>query len=400
MLSTPGKELILTFSINRPLALRRPWGVALIALAGCVAIAAIAAPAADAKKRGGPKVTVMTSNLFLGADLTPAIESTDLGGAIDASGVIYNDVVASDFPDRAVALAKEIKRSKADLVGLQEVAKWFVQTPSDGGAPDTGGFGAPATVVKYDFLKLLQKELKAIDAKYKVVGVQVEFEAELPADTDGSDLTGGISGADLDARLQIRDVILAKKGSKVKLGKVKSANFSDANLFTPEIAGFFPLPVERGWVSVEASVKSKGTKYKFRFVNTHLEAFDSSFRLAQAKEMIAKGGPLKTKKQVIFVGDINSGSAKDKVFGDDQSAYKAFTGFGLKNLGARHSCCVSDLMTSGPSGFDHTVDHVMVKPKIKQKKAYIIGEEISDRTPSGLWPSDHAAVVSKLQLKK
>ena len=96
------------------------------------ALLALALPTvAEAKK--GPKLTVMTRNVFLGADLAPAINAPTIPAAIDGAGVIWNEMQSTKFPERAKPLAREIKRSMADLVGLQEVALWRVQTPSDGG---------------------------------------------------------------------------------------------------------------------------------------------------------------------------------------------------------------------------------------------------------------------------
>jgi endonuclease/exonuclease/phosphatase family metal-dependent hydrolase len=208
----------------------------------------------------------------------------------------------------------------------------------------------------------------------------------------------------------MRDVILARKGGKVKTGKVDFGNFSEASTYTPLIVGSIPLPVTRGWLSVEAKVKgesgaasaAKGPKpSKFRFVNTHLEAFgEPTIREAQAKELVAEGGPLDTGKQVILVGDINSGVDKHNIVGDDQLAFQVLLDFGLNDNGATQSCCVDDLVTSGVEEFDHTVDHILTKPKLKTKKAFIVGNEDEDRTPSGLLPADHAGVVSKLTLKK
>ena len=106
-------------------------------------------------------VTVMTRNVFLGADLSPAIGAPDIAKAIDGAGTVFNEMVSTKFADRAVPLAAEIKASKADLVGLQEVALWHVQEPSDGGAPPISPIAgaAPATTVAYDFLALLQAQL-------------------------------------------------------------------------------------------------------------------------------------------------------------------------------------------------------------------------------------------------
>ena len=127
--------------------------------------------------------------------------------------------------------------------------------------------------------------------------------------------------------------------------------------------------------------------------------------------MFAAGGPLQTKQQLIFLGDINSGSAEDRIGspfpGDpnDPLAYNALTqDFGLINLGARQTCCYPDpdlsSATIGSYRFDHTVDHVMVKPKIKQTDAYVTGDDPTVTTPGGLVSSDHGGVVSTLKLKK
>ena len=139
----------------------------------------------------------------------------------------------------------------------------------------------------------------------------------------------------------------------------------------------------------------------FRFVNTHLEAFgDPTIREAQAKELFAPGGPLNTDKQVILVGDLNSGTtARDNIHGADTLAYTALLGFGMTENGAVQSCCYSNLFDPNQV-FDHTVDHVLTKPALKTHDAYITGNDPSQRTPSGLWPSDHGGVVSTVHVRK
>ena len=394
---------------------------ALIAAIGTLAV--LLPAASEAKKKGTKaKVTVMTRNVYLGADLNPAIGASDLPSAIDAAGEIYNEVQLTDFPERAVPLAEEITKAKPDLVGLQEVAHWRIQQPSDLGWTESGGFGEPATETHYDFLQLLLDEL---GNQYKVVGVQEEFDAELPADIDGEDEPGTFAGEDLDYRLTMRDVILQRKGGKVRAKKktVKMDHFD--TLYTADVGGV-PITADRGWISVEAKYKKgkgkkagaakkgKGKKggkaVNFRFVNTHLEAFgDPEIREAQAKELYAKGGPLKTKKRVILVGDLNSGLKKPHNIGpggggsadpDDQLAFKALKKFGMRDYGAVQSCCYPDMFDE-TFNFTHTVDHVLAnkKAKVKRHRAYVTGDDASEMTPSGLWPSDHGGVVSKLKLR-
>ena len=369
-----------------------------VLLVVALALVATAFPTvAEAKKRG-PKITVMTRNLFLGADLAPAINATSIPAAIDGAGVIWNELQSTKFPERVVPLAREIKRSKADLVGLQEVALWRKQTPSDGGSPPISPIqGAqPATQVEQDFLALLRRQLKRIKAGYRVVVVQREFEAELPVDVDGSDATGtgplAGFGADFDARLTMRDVILVRRASKIKLGKKRRGHYKTR--FEPNVGGIV-IPVDRGWASVEARLKGK----RFRFVDTHLEAFgDPKIREAQAVELTK--GPLKTRRQVILVGDLNSGTARhhEPERPGDELAFEALAAFGMHDNGAVQSCCYPDLFD--PNGvFDHTVDHVLTRPRLRTVRAFVTGHTRSQRTPSGLWPSDHGGVVSTLRLR-
>jgi Endonuclease/Exonuclease/phosphatase family len=374
---------------------------ALAAAVVCAFPAAAAAKPDSAKHsgKGGPKVTVMTRNLFLGADLGPALAAPSIPEAIDGAGEIWNEFQATNFPERAVPLAREIKRVKPDLVGLQEVALWRRQVPSDGGAPPISPLpgATPATEVVQDFLAILLAELSKAGARYEVVASQDEFAGELPVDVDGSDATGtgplAGFGADFDASLTMRDVILVRKGSKVKLGATAQDHF--VTRFEPNVGGL-PIPVDRGWVSVEARVGA----FQFRFVDTHLEAFgDPNIRAAQAFELAA--GPLSTPKQVILVGDLNSGVARHnepEQPGDDL-AFRVLEIFGMTDNGAVQSCCYSDLFDA-TQVFDHTVDHVLTKPGLETKQAFVTGDDPSERTPSGLWPSDHGGVVSKLELRR
>ena len=111
----------------------------------------------------------------------------------------------------------------------------------------------------------------------------------------------------------------------------------------------------------------------FRFVNTHLEAFgDPAIREAQARELFAKGGPLKSEgpdrlRRRHQLGQARrTRSAPAFTTPGDEGAYNALVDdFGMTNLGTRQTCCYPDVFESviGDYRFDHTVDHVMTKPK-------------------------------------
>ena len=61
------------------------------------------------------------------------------------------------------------------------------------------------------------------------------------------------------------------------------------------------------------------------------------------------------------------------------------------------TCCVSSLFTSPPSEFDHQVDHILSDSgnKVKQVDSSVVGRE----KKSGLYPSDHAGIVSELKIR-
>ena len=333
----------------------------------------------------------MTRNVFLGADLSPAIEAPGIPQAIDGAGTVWNELQSTKFAERVIPLAREIKASKADLVGLQEVALWRKQTPSDGGAPPISPMPGRDRGDRRRAWTSSRCCARSSARATSVVVVQEEFDAELPVDADANDATGtgplAGSGADFDARLTMRDVILVRKGSKVKLGKTRTGHFKTR--YEPNVGGI-KIPVDRGWASVEARVGKK----KFRFVNTHLEAFgDTKIREAQAKELTK--GPLKAKGQVVLVGDLNSGIKRHnepEKPGDDL-AFRALAKFGHEGQ-RRASRAAATRSLFDPAALLRPHG----RPRAEQAGAEDGARDASpartrgERTPSGLWPSDHGGV--------
>jgi endonuclease/exonuclease/phosphatase family metal-dependent hydrolase len=374
---------------------------ALLTLIAVAAALTALAGVAQAKGRG-KVVNVMTRNLYLGADLSPAINSKSTAEFIEANGGILRQVEASNFPVRAKGLAKEIRTEKPDLVGLQEVALWRTAAPSLGpvfsGRPE-------ATTVKYDFLQLLLAQLNKGKQLYKPVVVQDEFDFEAPADANGvpGDGPGGgqgvLANAEINGRLTMRDVILKRLHSGVVTKSPESGNFASPLVVT--VAGSKEVPVTRGWTSVVAKVR--GSK-PFKFVNTHLEAFDNeaeypSIRARQAGELVAPGGPATGSLPVVLVGDLNSDTKTEVKPGDGQ-AYQVLTkaGFRERSTSKPLGCCIEnsyDLKTGGSvADFNHKVDHIMTNaPKrIKLLRSVVTGRA----QQNGYWDSDHAGLFSML----
>jgi hypothetical protein len=371
---------------------------ALAALALSLPAAAVAKPKADHVDNGKGKVaTVMTRNLYLGADLGPAIGAESLPELTAATGQILREVTANNFPVRAEGLAAEIRAAQPDLVGLQEVALWRTAPPSL--APLQTG--PSATTVRYDYLAELLAELnQGKGPNYEVVVVQQEFDLEAPADENGVAGDGpnpAIANAEINGRLTMRDVILARQGGGVHTWNPQSGNF--ATLLEVEILGT-KLPVARGWTAVDAKVRGSGT---FRFVNTHLEAFHPLIRQAQAAELVAPGGPATTDLPVVLVGDLNSDD--DTVSGLDRLAYETLLAAGMVERSTNNplSCCLdSSLLAVGKGGseadFDHQVDHIMTRDpeQITLQSSAVTGIQ----PVNGYWNSDHAGVLSALRFHR
>jgi endonuclease/exonuclease/phosphatase family metal-dependent hydrolase len=358
-------------------------------------------------KPNPPKVKVMTRNLYLGADLGPGTSATSLQGLVDGAGQILNQVDDTNFPVRAKGLAKEIVQKSPDLVGLQEAALWRTAPCTDNPIPPS------ATTVRYDYLKLLLAQLNKKRKLYHLAVSEPEFDFEVWANTDGNESTsapGCPFGSEINGRLTMRDAILARNGA-VQTSKPKGHHYSTLLQVTP---GGVPVDVTRGWVRVTAKVPHAP---KFNFVDTHLEAFDNQasnhtnqdtdigngeVREAQAKELVAPGGPATGKLPVILVGDLNSDIATSIKPGDglaDQALLDA--GFTERSTSNPLSCCIEDsydLTTGSASDFDHKVDHVMTDDP---KQVKLVSSAVTGRSmQNGYWDSDHAGLFSTLSMRK
>jgi endonuclease/exonuclease/phosphatase family metal-dependent hydrolase len=348
----------------------------------------------------GKIVNTMTRNLYLGADLAPAIGAPSLEAFVAANGQILREVTANDFPTRAKGLAQEILREKPDLVGLQEVALWRTGPPSL--VPVLGG-GPSATTVRYDYLQLLLDQLNKGPDRYEVVVSQDEFDLEAPADENeiAGDGPEPIANAEVNGRLTMRDVILARRGAGVQTASPQSGNF-EALLAVPILGK--PLTIKRGWTATDAKVRGS---HWFRFVNTHLEAFDPaplvpSIRAQQAAELVAPDGPATSSLPVVLLGDLNSDD--DTVAPGDQQAFRALLEAGMVERSSADplSCCLKSSLLAEDAGgsvadFDHQVDHVMTRDPQDVK---LEDSEVTGLLPvDGFWNSDHAGVFSALRFK-
>ena len=325
------------------------------------------------------QITLMSYNVYHGVDLeifrVPG--ATSVPDLLTRVAAVYLGYQARNFPERAQALAAEIEAGQPALIGLQEAV--LVRT---GALFST----APAESVALDYVQLLLEALSARGLHYAVVAEIRGFDVELP------------SALGFDVRHTDREVILARTdmpSGQLSLANVQTGHFT-TNCQIPTLA-FGPLTVLRGWASVD--VWSRGTS--FRLISTHLDGdclpYTSAIQVAQAHEVI--NAPADTDLPMVLLGDVNA-SPDDP----SPSAYSELIGAGftdtwsLAGEGDGFTCCQSDDLSNATSTLTTRIDVALLQGDFVVRAVTTAGDLPSDRTASGLWPSDHAGLVVTLEI--
>lgn len=336
----------------------------------------------------GP-VTAMTRNIYVGGDVDMVMGATDPTQIPFLVAKIFQQVDSTNFPERAMSLAREIALTQPHVVGLQEVSLIRYQSPGDA----VGGGTNPATDTLYNYLGILLRALRANGADYKVAGMIQDTDIELPMIVSQSPPQFD------DVRLTDFDVILVRRD--IRVSDVVAQNFQ-ARLVLPASG----IPVLRGFVSVKAKIGD----HVYRVVNTHLEPADNPLilpiQLGQARELLRRlyGETL----PIIMLGDFNSDAP-------DGEAYKLILSQGYSDIWTKNflqhdpdgNTCGHDLnLRNEVANFYRRIDYIFVRnkgqffsgPFIGPVFAIVVGDEYFNRTPSGLWPSDHGGIVARFRL--
>jgi endonuclease/exonuclease/phosphatase family metal-dependent hydrolase len=352
------------------------WSMrAAVVLLGMTVVLGVVGPrpaSADSPRLAQRQLTAASYNLYLGADLTPLFSASSSAELTQRAGQVYANVVKTDFPARAEAIADLLAANPPDVAGLQEVALW-----------ETGPIGGPLSP-SYDFLQLLLDALARHGLVYRPVATNANFSGAMP-----------ISATTM-ARFTDHDVIIARadqSNALLRVSNAESHNFA-AQLVIPTAIPGLSFTVPRGWSAVDVKVRGKTV----RFANTHLEAFSTPVRNAQGRELAAALAA--SSHPVVLVGDLNSRPDDTAgVYGTFAAAGYADSWTVVHGPDGGFTSGQSELLDNVPSLLDHRIDYVLYQPRgVEALQTDVIGDELNDRTFSGLWPSDHAGVVATLHL--
>ncbi len=327
----------------------------------------------------------MTRNLDFGTDLAPILTATNQFEFVTAVAAAYTQAQATDFPGRAKAWADEIERASPDLIGLQEAVLWRTQKPADFSPTPN------ATTVEVDLVGLLLAELRSRGLKYEVVIARTGTDIEAP---------GLFPTGFMDVRLTQREVILARKSPGLKLANAQGGRYA-AFLTIPNVTGA-SVSLPWAWASVDATRNGRS----FRFATTHLDPISGAAQQAQAAEFLA--GPGATTLPIVWLGDFNSDADATVITGvpSATATYGSIIGAGFSDAWtAKHpadpgfTCCQATDLLNPTSTLTERDDLVLTRGPFHVGKASLVGDEASDRLPSGLWPSDHAGLFVTLELE-
>jgi endonuclease/exonuclease/phosphatase family metal-dependent hydrolase len=383
--------------------------VALVALFACGT--ALAGSKAD--------IVVMTQNQYLGAELTPIIAAEDPATANAAMITALTALSNNNYLERVEALAGSIRGKKPHLVALQEVYAFHCHNPFGTEVP----LGRDACeLFPNAFNDHLAETMAALGDKYEVAAVVQNLTLAQPAlPILGIPLI--LDEAQMPVFIEVidRDVILARADVDTAVvtfdcGFKPSVDGCNYMNVAPASVGPFDFNIERGFVGVDATIG--GVDY--RFINTHLEvkmlgdSLPSTFlQPAQASELW--GAILATfdpSKRLIVAGDFNSSpvdvspigvvtayqqlTSGQSIFGDDLPF--RFTDTWYLRLGKPpgFTCCELADLSNAPSQHYERIDLVLTFPAPSKVKANVLGDEVDEKTLSGLWPSDHASVSAEL----
>jgi endonuclease/exonuclease/phosphatase family metal-dependent hydrolase len=346
---------------------------------GATLAACVAGAREDPQIRDTAQITVMTRNLYVGTGVGGVFGASSSSELLAAGSRAWADLLASDFPTRAGALADEIARSRPDVVGLQEVTLWRDQTPGDVLTQPT----PDATHVAFDFLTILQGELSVRGVPYTAVATSTGADVEFPRQGPGADL--------VDVRLTDRDVLMVRADLADRVSNPRDGRYA-AQFSEPFLIG--PAGSTRGWTSIDYR-PAPGTTV--RIVDTHLEVNDPGTGPVQEEQGTELLGRVAASPYpVIALGDFNTpaDAAVSPTYRNLTAVlHDAWTAARPADPGA--TCCHPSL--ASPAGREHTrIDLVLTSGNWPVSGVERTSARPFRAAPPPLWVSDHVGVTARI----
>ena len=299
----------------------------------------------------------MVRNVYLGADLIPLAAAPDRADVRAERGRALPDRRCATTSPRAPRRSPPRSAAhKPDLVALQEAAIWrdAARRTARRRRPTTSSTTRPRSCSR-------------------------SWRRSACGTGSSAAATGSTSrrptAPSQDVRLTQRDVIIARRGSKVKLGRTFAGGFTRA--LRPADRQSASAQQLRGWVGVDGTL----AKRKFRFVDDAPRGLQPGHRRASRWSRCSRPAARSRRRSASRSSSATStpprrGNANDRGTSRDASAYYAAIDAGFRNpLPKRRDV----LLRRGPARHDATrletwIDHIVVRPRIRALRSGIVGD--------------------------
>lgn len=391
-------------------------------------LTAISIPPASADEN---QLTVMSRNLYLGADVGVALEK--IPDFSVAAQFMWDQVAATDFKKRAPLLASEAISHGADVIGLQEATHWYCKK----------NFWSKNVVI-YDFTEEFLRATKTQGSEYVLasrdgvnalnIGYSIPAIPYLTMVNDPESFQP-IFGSDKAAcGFEIGDAIVVKRELASQVLNVGNSEYEASYSIVPKI-----MTIYRGYTWIDLDFGGSKT----RIVSTHLESLWDKEKIPnaamQANQLISDLQT--TNMPLIVIGDFNSDPRDPRATSDSNpggqpeasevckaqvkqptltsaidtcNAYwlmrrAGFIDSGPDALNPENYSWGMNALLTGPDpirnkaaiemgnqyGFTDRLDYVFLKNGATVLNSRLIGNNAPER---GMWATDHAGLVVKVRI--
>ena len=340
---------------------------------------------------GAMPIQVYAQNVYPGFDID-AVEAA-FGQSPEAAvmaltnGLLVLD--ATNWRERAARMAREIEARDPDVIvlnelvtvkrqGFQTVSGFLAGTPFEPLAP----YWAELPDQTTDFLPIIAEELAKRGLHYDLVDTLRLTDVTIPI----PDFPVIVAAQYID-----RDAMFARADVQVDAVTTDTFAVSLQSIATQT----------RGWIAADVQVHGK----PWLVVGTHpAPNWVEAGKTPHITELL--GAVAGATRPTIIAGDLNLLPTSAEY---GQLAAAGFVDLWMLRNGnspLRATCCHGDdeTLRDANDGLEKTIDYVMARAipgyAIGPVQFTIFGDNLTERTATGMWPSDHAGLFAQLVLQK
>ncbi len=240
-----------------------------------------------------PTFTVMSRNIYLGADVGVALDLIPDMPA--AAQFMWDQVTKNDFSKRSIALATEIQSYKPDVIGLQEATIWYCK--KNAWSKKVAVFNFTDQLLEAlggDYVLASKDGKTAFNPGYSIN--PIPFLTMVKDPTRFQKLFGQDKAA---CGFQIGDALAIKKELSAQVINVGNTEYEASYSIIPTL-----MTIYRGYTWADIAIQN----IPVRFISTHLESIwdenkvpNSAKQAAQLIEDVSE-----TNMPLVVIGDFNS----------------------------------------------------------------------------------------------